>query len=56
MKVYKGIIWLGFTMEAWGEDKDHAIENMYARRAQECPNCIENADTDDITDVERVVR
>lgn len=51
-RLWQGTIWIGHKVVAWGDDESEAKENMYARRAQACPNCMENADMDEVTDVE----
>ena len=51
-RLWQGTIWIGHKVVAWGDDESEAKENMYARRAQDCPNCMENADMDEVTDVE----
>ena len=51
-RVWQGTIWMGFNVVAWGEDKDHAIENMYTRFEREYPEWVKHTDHDEITDVE----
>ena len=51
-RVWQGIIWTGHRVQSWGEDKAAAIEHMYDQIERECPNCVEHADMDEITDVE----
>lgn len=53
-KVWQGIIWVGHRVEARGDDKSEAIEHMYDQIERECPNCVEHADMDEITDVEMI--